>query len=219
MDPPPTRAGRGHRGTHTWMSLPSVEYTLSSAPEGTVDQRLATIRSSDMHKLAFPAPAPPALGSAAEPAARACACAVCGAPLDGARALRCAQCACGPFHPGCALPISGSQPRCPRCAQLVAARVTGGAAAHIVAAPRMRVDLTGERGAVGIGAGAAGGGGGRGGGGARGRRGHGKQRGKCRECREGQGDGAAAQEQQANDGAEQEEGAGAGSGIGRGRGW
>ena len=30
-----------------------------------------------MHKLAFPAPAPPALGSAAEPAARARACAVC----------------------------------------------------------------------------------------------------------------------------------------------
>ena len=26
MDPPPTCAGRGHRGTHTWMSLPSVEY-------------------------------------------------------------------------------------------------------------------------------------------------------------------------------------------------
>ena len=95
-----------------------------------------------MHKLAFPAPAPPALGSAAEPGARACACAVCGAPLDGARALRCAQCACGPFHPACALPISGSQPRCPRCAQLVAARGAGAAAAR-VARPRERVDLTG----------------------------------------------------------------------------
>ena len=30
-----------------------------------------------MHKLAIPAPAPPALGSPAEPAARARACAVC----------------------------------------------------------------------------------------------------------------------------------------------
>ena len=39
--PAPTRAVRGHRGTHTWMSLPSVKYTLSSsAPQGTVDQRL-----------------------------------------------------------------------------------------------------------------------------------------------------------------------------------
>ena len=63
-----------------------------------------------MHKLAFPAPAPPALGSAAEPAARARACAVCREPLHGGHALRLAQCACGPFHPGCALPISGSQP-------------------------------------------------------------------------------------------------------------
>ena len=131
-----------------------------------------------MHKLAFPAPAPPALGSAAEPAARARACAVCREPLHGGRALRCAQCACGPFHPACALPISGSQPRCPRCAQLVAARVTGGAAARVVAGVRMRVDLTGERGAGGIGAGAGGGDGGRGGGGARGRGEHGQQRGK-----------------------------------------
>ena len=97
----------------------------------------------------------------------------------------------------------------PCCAQLVAARGAGGAAAR-VAGPRERVDLTGVHGAGGVGAGAAGGGGGRGGGGARGRCGHGKQRGKCRECREGQGDGAAAQEQQANDGAEQGEGSGAG---------
>jgi hypothetical protein len=35
-----------------------------------------------MHKLAFPAPAPPALGSAAEPAARGRACAVCREPLQ-----------------------------------------------------------------------------------------------------------------------------------------
>ena len=81
-----------------------------------------------MHKLAFPAPAPPALGSAAEPAPPACACAVCSADLGWRRALRCAQCACGPFHPACALPISCSQPRRHGCAQLqklVAARVTG----------------------------------------------------------------------------------------------
>ena len=162
-----------------------------------------------MHKLAFPAPVSPALGSAAEPVARGRACAVCREPLHSGRALRCAQCACGPFHPGCALPISGSQPRCPRCAQLVAARVTGGAAAR-VARPRERVDLTGVHGAGGVGAGAAGGGGGRGGGGARGRCGHGKQRGKCRECRAERADGAAAQEQQANDEVEQSEGSGTG---------
>ena len=59
-----------------------------------------------MHKLSFPAPAPPTLASAAEPEDPTCACAVCGAKLRGARALSCAQCACGPFHPACALPIS-----------------------------------------------------------------------------------------------------------------
>ena len=84
-----------------------------------------------MHKLAFPAPAPPALGSAAEPAARARDCDVYHEPLHGGRTLRCAQCGCGPFHPVCALPISGSQPRCPRCAQLVAARGAGAAAARV----------------------------------------------------------------------------------------
>ena len=141
-----------------------------------------------MHKLAFPAPALPALGSAAEPAASARACAVCREPLHGGRALRCAQCACGPFHPGCALPISGSQPRCPRCAQLVAARGAGAAVAR-VAGPREQVDLTGVPGAGVVGAGAAGGSRGRGGGDARGRCRHGKQWGKCRKCR-GAGEGA-----------------------------
>ena len=123
--PPPTRAGRRHRGTHTWMASFSVEHTFDivNVSRMIVCPRLllSSILCADkitarynsllpMHKLAFPAPAPPALGSAAEPAARARACAVCREPLHGGRALRCAQCACGPFHPGCALPISGSQP-------------------------------------------------------------------------------------------------------------
>jgi uncharacterized membrane protein YgcG len=193
-------------GTYTWMASFSVEHTFDivNVSRMIVCPRLllSSILCADkitarynsvlsMHKLAFPAPAPPALGSAAEPSARARACAVCREPLHGGRALRCAQCACGPFHPGCALPISGSQPRCPRCAQLVAARGAGAAAARVVG-PRERVDLTGVHGAGGVGAGAAGGGGGRGGGGARGRCGHGKQRGKCRECRELRADGSLA---------------------------
>jgi hypothetical protein len=65
-----------------------------------------------MHKLAFPAPAPPALGSAAEHAARASACAVCYEPLHGGRALRCAQCACGPllFLPAADMPNQRRNP-------------------------------------------------------------------------------------------------------------
>ena len=229
--PPPTRAGRRHPGTHTWMASFSVEHTFDivNVSRMIVCPRLllSSILCADkitarynsllsMHKLAFPAPAPPALGSAAEPAARARACAVCREPLHGGRALRCAQCACGPFHPGCALPISGSQPRCPRCAQLVAARGAGGASAR-VARPRERVDLTGVHGAGGVGAGAAGGGGGRGGGGARSRCGHGKQRGKCRECRELRADGSLEQERQHDDTVEQAEQAGEAGGEERER--
>ena len=162
--------------------------------------RIPSVVTMSKHAMQLPSPAPataPAqAGSAAEPRARGPTCPVCDEPLRGAPALHCGKCACGPFHGACALPISGSQPRCPRCAQLVAARVAGTAAAR-VAGPRERVDLTGERGASGIRAGAADGGGGRRGGGARERCGHGKQRGKWREE---QAVGVAALEQQAADG-------------------
>ena len=99
-----------------------------------------------MHTLAFPAPAAPALGSAAEPAARACAWRA--RPALRAGRLR-------PLPPG----LRAADQRQPAPAsRLRAALEAGGGARH-----GCRVDLTGERGAGGIGA--AGGGGGRGGGG------------------------------------------------------
>ena len=107
-------------------------------------RQLQACYDAEEGRQAAPAPAPRVLRSAAAPEACACgACVVCGTPLDdGGRDLYCEQCNCGPFHDRCALPISGSKPRCPRCAQLGVSRVAGAAAAH-VAGPLKRVDLAG----------------------------------------------------------------------------
>ena len=73
--PPPTRAGRRHRGTHTCMSSFSVEHTFNivNVSRMIVCPRLllSSILCADkitarynsllsMHKLAFPPPPPPA---------------------------------------------------------------------------------------------------------------------------------------------------------------
>ena len=132
--------------------------------------------SLSMYTLALQAPA---TGPAAAPPARSRACPVCGEALRGAPALRCAQCACGPFHPACLMGREGAQ--CPQCAQPAAAGMAG-TARTLDARPGERGDLAGARGAGGVDAGLVGGAQ-SGGGGGRGRCEHGKQRRKCRECR------------------------------------
>ena len=92
-----------------------------------------------------PAPAPAAPGSAAQPEPRARACPVCGAALGGASALRCAECACGPFHRACALPGNGGDRRCPQCAQPAVVRVAG-AGAKLGQGAQGCGDLAGARG-------------------------------------------------------------------------
>ena len=144
-----------------------------------------------MHTLALQAPAPPAPARTAAPPARTCP--VCGEALRGAPALRCAQCACGPFHPACALKgRAGAQ--CPQCA-LPAAACMEGTARTLHAGRGESEDLTGARGAGGRDAG-LGGGAQSGGGEGRPRCEHGKQRRKCRECREARADEGTAQEEQ-----------------------
>ena len=153
-----------------------------------------------MYTLALQAPA---TGPAAAPPARSRACPVCGEALRGAPVLRCAQCACGPFHPVCALKgRAGAQ--CPQCAQPADIE---GTARTLHAGPGEREDMTGARGAGGVNAG-LGGEARSGGGGGRARCEHGKQRRKCRECREARADGGMAQEDhQAERAAEQGEAA------------
>ena len=154
-----------------------------------------------MHTLALQAPAPPAPARTTAPPARSCP--VCGEALRDETALRCMQCACGPFHPACARKgREGAQ--CPQCAQPAAAGMAG--TARTLDAGE-RVYLTGARSAGGVNAGLEGGAQ-SGSGGGRARCEHGKQRRKCRECREARADGGMAQEDhQAERAAEQGEAA------------
>ena len=165
-----------------------------------------------MHTLALQAPAPHAPARTVASPARTCP--VCGEALRGAPALRCAQCACGPFHPACALKgREGAQ--CPQCAQPPAAGMAG-TARTLDAGPGEREDLTGARGAGGVNVGLGGGAQSDGGGG-RGRCEHGKQRRKCRECREARDDEGMAQEEQQAERAAGQGGAAVGSERGRQR--
>ena len=94
-----------------------------------------------MHTLTIQAPAASDLARTAAPPASTCP--VCGEALRGAPALRCAQCACGPFHTACALKgCEGAQ--CPQCAQQAAAGMVG-TARTLHAGPGEQGHLTGAR--------------------------------------------------------------------------